>query len=348
MSEDAQLGTLAGAVLGGAYQVTRLIGEGGMGAVYEALQLRLNKRVAIKVMSRELASNSEALARFRREAEVTSRLGHPHLVNVMDFGATDSGEPYLVMEYLDGEDLDHRIRGVGRLPLDVAVEVTRQVASALAAAHDEGIVHRDLKPANVFLLKVKGEADFVKVLDFGISKIKASRTKLTRATAVMGTPEYMSPEQATGLIEEIDHRADQWALGCIAWEMLSGYAPFIAEDMAALFYQVINMDPHPLSRRAPGLPADVEPVLRRALAKRPADRFPSIKDFSRAFETAATSKVRELTPPPMVIPRTTPMRGTVAYSERPPSVQPGQSVPQATTPESHAPRGAHQHRRFAK
>ena len=163
---------------------------------------------------------------------------------------------------------------------------------ALAAAHDEGIVHRDLKPANVFLLKVKGEADFVKVLDFGISKIKASRTKLTRATAVMGTPEYMSPEQATGLIEEIDHRADQWALGCIAWEMLSGHAPFIAEDMAALFYQVINMDPHPLSRRAPGLPADVEPVLRRALAKRPADRFPSIKDFSRAFETAATSKVR--------------------------------------------------------
>ena len=148
----------------------------------------------------------------------------------------------------------------------------------------------------------------------------------------MGTPEYMSPEQATGLIEEIDHRADQWALGCITWEMLSGHAPFIAEDMAALFYQVINMDPHPLSRRAPGLPADVEPVLRRALAKRPADRFPSIKDFSRAFETAATSKVRELTPPPMVIRRTTPMKGTVAYSERPPSVRPGQSVPQAMPP----------------
>ena len=170
VSENAQPGALSGAVLGGAYQVTRLIGEGGMGAVYEALQLRLNKRVAIKVMSRELASNSEALTRFRREAEVTSRLGHPHLVNVMDFGATDSGEPYLVMEYLDGEDLDHRIRSVGRLPLEVAVEVTRQVASALAAAHDEGIVHRDLKPANVFLLKVKGEADFVKVLDFGISR----------------------------------------------------------------------------------------------------------------------------------------------------------------------------------
>ncbi len=315
VSESAQLGALTGAVLGGAYQVTHLIGEGGMGAVYEALQLRLNKRVAIKVMSRELASNSEALARFRREAEVTSRLGHPHLVNVMDFGATDSGEPYLVMEYLDGEDLDHRIRRLTRLPLETAVEITRQVASALSAAHDEGIVHRDLKPGNVFLVKVKGEADFVKVLDFGISKIKASRTKLTRASAVMGTPEYMSPEQATGLIEEIDHRADQWALGCIAWEMLSGHAPFIADDMAALFYQVINMDPHPLSRRAPGLPAEVESVLRRALAKQAANRYPLIKDFSRAFETAAFGRSADATPPPVLVPVGSPINGTIGYGE---------------------------------
>ena len=338
MSADAKLGALKGAVLGGAYEVIRLLGEGGMGAVYESTHLRLNKRVAIKVMARDLASNEEALARFRREAEVTSRLGHPHLVNVMDFGATDSGEPYLVMEYLDGEDLDHRIRNLGRLPLETAVEITRQVASALAAAHDEGIVHRDLKPANVYLVKVKGEADFVKVLDFGISKIKASRTKLTRASAVMGTPEYMSPEQATGLIEEIDHRTDQWALGCIAWEMLSGHAPFIADDMAALFYQVINMSPHPLSKRAPGLPPEVEPVLRRALAKQAADRYPSIKDFARAFEAAATGFTRELTPPPLAISRAAPVKGTVAYSARlasakpRPSPQPGTIARAPTLP----------------
>jgi serine/threonine protein kinase len=328
VESNAQSGALTGAVLGGVYEVTRLVGEGGMGAVYEAVQLRLNKRVAIKVMARELASNEEALARFRREAEVTSHLGHPHLVNVMDFGTTDSGEPYLVMEYLDGEDLDHRIRYLGRLPLETAVAITRQVASALAAAHDQGIVHRDLKPANVFLVKVKGEADFVKVLDFGISKIKASRTKLTRATAVMGTPEYMSPEQATGMIEEIDHRADQWALACIAWEMLSGHAPFIADDMSALFYQVINMDPHPLSRRAPGLPPEVEPVLRRALAKQAADRFPSIKDFARAFEAAATGFARELTPPPVAISRTPSAKGTAAYTARSPSAKPGRPSPQ--------------------
>jgi eukaryotic-like serine/threonine-protein kinase len=313
MAPETQFGALVGSVLGGVYQVTRLIGEGGMGWVYEARQLRLNKRVAVKLMARELASNQEALARFHREAEVTSHLGHPHLVNVMDFGTTEAGEPYLVMEYLDGEDLDHRLRRVGHLPLEAAVAITTQVASALAAAHAEGIVHRDLKPANVFLVKVRDEADFVKVLDFGVSKIKAARTKLTRATAVIGTPEYMSPEQATGLIEEIDHHADQWALGCIAWEMVSGRAPFVADDMGALFYQVINMDPHPLARRVSDLPPGVEAVLRRALAKRIADRFPSIKEFAKAFEAAARGQPLELTPVPLTVARPSPAKGTVGY-----------------------------------
>ena len=332
MGESQQMGELVGRVLAGVYRITRLIGEGGMGAVYEAVHLRLNKRVAVKLMSRELASNVEALARFHREAEITSRLGHPHLVNVIDFGSTDTGEPYLVMEYLDGEDLDHRIRRDSRLPLETAVEITKQVASALDAAHAEGVVHRDLKPANIYLVKVRGEADFVKVLDFGVSKIKAARTKLTRATAVIGTPDYMSPEQATGLIEEIDHRADQWALGCIVWEMLSGHAPFIADDMAALFYQVIHMDPHPLSRRAPGLPPEVEPVLRRALAKQAAERYPSIKDFSRAFEAAATGRQRDVTPAPLVVATVPVGRGTVAYGKRVAAHKPVDVVPYAAAP----------------
>lgn len=132
MSPDTQLGAVVGSVLGGAYQITRLLGEGGMGWVYEARHLRLNKRVAVKLMARELAANPEALARFHREAQVTSQLGHPHLVTVIDFGTTEVGEPFLVMEYLDGEDLDHRLRRDGRLPLGTAVEITRQVASALA------------------------------------------------------------------------------------------------------------------------------------------------------------------------------------------------------------------------
>ena len=225
---------LVGVVLEGAYRITRLLGEGGMGAVYEGVQLRLNKRVAIKLMARDLASNREALARFHREAEITSHLGHPHLVTVFDFGQAESGEPYLVMEYLEGEDLDHRLRRVGRLPIETTVHVIRQVASALNAAHDQGVVHRDLKPGNVFLVQIPGEPDFVKVLDFGISKMKAARTQLTSASAVMGTPNYMSPEQATGMIDDIDHRADQWALACIAWEMLLGRCPFVADEAAAL------------------------------------------------------------------------------------------------------------------
>ena len=313
VNTPAQEGDMVGNVLEGAYRITRLIGEGGMGAVYEAVQLRLNKRVAVKLMARELAANREAIARFHREAEITSHLGHPHLVTVVDFGQAESGEPYLVMEYLEGEDLDHRLRRVGRMSIEAAVHVTRQVASALGAAHDQGIVHRDLKPGNVFLLQIPGEPDFVKVLDFGISKVKAARTQLTSASAVMGTPNYMSPEQATGMVEEIDHRTDQWALACIAWEMLLGRGPFVADDVAALLYQIINLNPHPLAPRVPGLPPEVEPVLRRALSKQSADRFSSIREFSRSFEAAAFGRPADATPAPVQVSHASPPGATIGY-----------------------------------
>jgi serine/threonine-protein kinase len=227
-----------GTVLEGAYRITRLIGQGGMGAVYEAIQLRLNKRVAVKLMARQLTANKDALARFHREAAITSRLGHPNLVNVIDFGASEDGEPYLVMEYLDGEDLDHRLGRLGPVQIDFAVHITKQTASALGAAHAQGIVHRDLKPANIFLVNVPGEIEFVKVLDFGISKVKAAGVRLTKAAVALGTPIYMSPEQAAGRTDEIDHPTDQWSLACITWEMLCGHTPFVADDVSALFYQV--------------------------------------------------------------------------------------------------------------
>jgi serine/threonine-protein kinase len=292
---------LAGTVLEGAYRLVRLKGEGGMGAVYEAIQLRLNKRVAVKLMARELASNQEALARFHREAEITSQLGHPHLVNVIDFGTAESGEPYLVMEYLEGEDLEHRLPKAGSLTIEAVVIITKQVASALGAAHAKDVVHRDLKPANIFLMQVPGEPEFVKVLDFGISKVKAARAKLTRATAVIGTPNYMSPEQAAGRVDETDHRADQWALACIVWEMLAGRTPFLADDVSPLFYQITNLPPEPLSKYVPDVPGEVEAVLLRALSKKPADRYPSIRDFSRAFEEAALGRPADVTPTPVNI-----------------------------------------------
>ena len=143
-------------------------------------------------------------------------------------------------------------------------------------------------------MQIPGEPDFVKVLDFGISKMMAARTRLTNASSAVGTPIYMSPEQATGLVEEVDHHVDQWALACIAWEMLLGHPPFVADDVTALLYQIIKMDPHPLTPRVPGLPPGVELELRQALAKRPADRFPSIREFSHAFESAALGRPPDL------------------------------------------------------
>lgn len=336
MPSEPHTDTLVGTVLEGAYRITRIIGEGGMGAVYEAVQLRLAKRVAVKVMARHLSADQKALARFHREAEITSRLGHPHLVAVVDYGQAESGEPYLVMEYLEGEDLDHRLRRVGQLPIDTVVRIVKQVASALSAAHGQGIVHRDLKPGNIFLVQIPGEPDFVKVLDFGISKMMAARTRLTNATAAVGTPIYMSPEQATGLVEEVDHHVDQWALACIAWEMLLGHPPFVADDVTALLYQIIKMDPHPLTPRVPGLHPDVETELRRALRKRPAERFSSIRDFAHSFEAAALGRPADLTPTPEIVLPPPTASAAIGFSKTQVSQTPDAPVATQAAPDDNA------------
>jgi serine/threonine-protein kinase len=293
-----------GTVLDESYRLTRLIGQGGMASVYEALQLRLHRRVAIKIMSPTLSANREALKRFQREAQIASRLAHPHIVQASDFGKTPSGEPYLVMEYLDGEDLEQRIARRGRVPLTTAVHIVKQVASALAATHGKAIVHRDLKPANIVLMEIEGEADFVKVVDFGISKMRAANTKLTRASIMMGTPGYMAPEQARGQSDDTDHRADQWGLACIAWEMLSGRKLFSGHDVAAILYQVVNDDPPALAPTVPGVPPEIDVVLRRALAKQPNDRFATVTAFARAFAAAASPTATPApTPTPVITER---------------------------------------------
>ena len=223
---------LVGTTLANAYRIVRLMGEGAMAGITEARQLRLDKRVAIKVLARELAANGEALLRFHREAEITSSLGHPHIITVFDFGSTDGGQP------VSGDGVPR-----GRGPREPAGPreqaagagghpITKQVAAALAETHAKGIVHRDLKPANLFLSRIQGE-DFAKVLDFGISKVRAASTSLTNASTLMGTPMYMAPEQAKGA-SELDHWTDQWALACIAYEMLTGRPPFVGDDTAAL------------------------------------------------------------------------------------------------------------------
>jgi len=289
-------------ILDGAYLLSRIIVEGGMGTVYEAVQMRLNRRVAIKVMAPELAANEEALARFRREVEVTSSLAHPNIVQLLDFGRTPNGRPYLVMEYLQGEDLEQRLGSVARLAVPATVRIVKQVASALAVTHATGIVHRDLKPANLFLLPIADDEDFVKLVDFGISKVQTARAQLTRAFTMLGTPEYMSPEQASGRVKDVDHRSDQWALACITWRMLSGTLPFTGKDLTDLLTRIQRHEPPPLRAVVPDLDPEIERVLRRALAKNHTERFPTITAFSRALEAAAARPAGAPRPRPPELP----------------------------------------------
>jgi serine/threonine protein kinase len=289
MSDPQTADTLpAGTVLDGAYRLTRLLGQGGMAAVYEAHHTGAGKRVAVKIMHRGLMVYPELRARFQREAKITSELTHPNVVSVFGFGTAPSGEPYLVMEFLEGEDLQTRLERVGPLPLEAVVQIVNQVASGLAEAHTAGVVHRDLKPDNVFLVRTPDARVFAKVVDFGISKVlTTSATKLTVARAVFGTPEFMAPEQAEGRQDAIDHRSDQWSLACLAWFAATACLPFSGPDAAATLNQVISATPTPPRPGAPRIPPEVEKVLRRALSRHRADRFPTIRAFARAFEAAA-------------------------------------------------------------
>jgi serine/threonine-protein kinase len=327
---------LIGSVLQGGYEVVRVLGRGGMGTVYEAIKLPLNNRVAVKVMAANLDPSAQGLQRFYREAEITSNLGHPHIVQVFDFGSTPTGEPFLAMEYLKGEDLYQRILAVGRLSPQQTLHIVRQVASALAAAHAQDIVHRDLKPGNVFILQVEGEIDFVKVLDFGISKARRGPANLTQNATKLGTPGYMSPEQALGMVDETDGATDQWALACIAWEMLSGEVPFGGEDSNAVLFQVVNVDPPSLTARVPGLPPEIELVLRRALSKSKHDRFPDITAFAQALESAVNGTANAPVVSKTVHMVVAPGRATVRFDSTVPAAAtdgaPGQKPPSRRFP----------------
>ncbi|HVV51003.1 MAG TPA: serine/threonine-protein kinase, partial [Polyangia bacterium] len=285
-----QRGSWAGAVLlGGSYLLGRQINRGGMGEVFEATHARLPGRYAVKILRADLLGNREAFARFCREAEVMSELRHPNVVQIYDFNTTPDGRPYFVMEHLEGRDLERRLAESGPLPLPAAVRVVEAVASALATAHAHGIVHRDLKPSNIFLCTIDGQTDeLVKGLDFGISKIQTSGTLLSSPTEMLGSPAYMSPEQARGG-GEVDGRSDQFALGAIAYRMLTGWDPFTGDDIASLLYQVVHEDPPPLARTLPSFwdTRALQAVLDRALAKDPDQRFGGMMELARAFEAAS-------------------------------------------------------------
>lgn len=302
-------------ILSGTYRVVRTIGRGGMGEVYEVQHIRTGAPLALKILLNEGEIPRELLQRFRREAEITSKLNHPNIVRVMDFDTTRDGRPFLVMELLQGRELTALLAARRPLPLSEVSTIVDQVSDGLSAAHERGVVHRDLKPANVFLTKIPGgDRELVKLLDFGISKVR-SADNITRTDAIIGTPHYMSPEQAMGRTATVDGRADQFALAVMAYEMLSGRMAFAGDTPVAVLYQVVHEDPPPLTRIVPGLPPAVETVLNRGMAKRPDERFVTVGAFAEAFQRAvrdgvAISEVQ--------LPRTLQLPSSVGPDQAPP------------------------------
>ncbi len=279
-----------GDVIGGTYVIERLLGEGGMGAVFVAHEERLGRRVAIKVLLAEVGKNAEAVARFEREARSAAALQSDHVTRVLSVGHLEGGAPYIVMELLEGEDLASLLAKRGALaPLEVA-ELMLPVCEALTEAHAIGIVHRDLKPANIFLARRPTGATNVKVLDFGISKSatgSASPT-LTKTTAVMGTPMYMSPEQLKEA-KSVDGRADIWALGVVMYELLAAVPPFNSDALAELCAFILTAEPEPLTRRRPDMPPALASIVHRCLEKDPNRRFADIGELRAALTAFVAS-----------------------------------------------------------
>ncbi len=284
---------LIGQTLDGRYLIERKIGEGGMGVVFAAKHAVIEKPLAIKVLKRETARDAATIKRFVQEAKAASRIGHPSIVDVTDFGTTPDGMTYSVMEYVDGVTLSSAIKRGAPFALGRAVPITAQIARALAAAHDKGIVHRDLKPENIFLVNREGRRDFVKIVDFGIAKVTpvdgqpADGPRLTRAGAVFGTPEYMAPEQAAGR-PDTDQRVDVYALGTILYEMLVGKVPHKADSMVrTLAMQMLDpIDPPSKVKPELGISPQLESVVMKALSKKRETRYASMTDFVTDLERA--------------------------------------------------------------
>lgn len=283
----------AGQVIGGRFQVEALIGEGGMGEVYRAVHVYLKRSVALKTLQKKLLSDQEAWTRFQREAELVSKLESQHVVRVFDFGRLDDGQPFICMEFVEGEDLG-TVLDRGALEPEEAVTLLEQVAEGLSEAHALGIVHRDLKPPNIMLGRRRDGRVLAKILDFGIARI-ASEKKLERLTAtgmVVGTPAYLAPEQAMG--GDIDARTDIYALGCVAYEMLTGRPPFKADAIGQLLLMHINERPRPLDAFRPQLAnlSGLSDAVLRALEKDASRRWQHVEDFTRALRDGLTGKRR--------------------------------------------------------
>ncbi len=276
-----------GQVIEGKYRILRLLGEGGMGAVYEGENVAIQRRVAIKILHSAVASNGDAVSRFEKEAQAAGKIGSDHITEVLDLGTLPNGDRFMVMEYLDGVTLSKRIQDRTRLTAAEAAPIVVQLLEGLGAAHEAGIIHRDLKPDNVFLLKSKaGRKDFVKVLDFGISKFNQlsgdSAMSMTRTGAVMGTPYYMSPEQAKGS-KDITAQSDLYSVGVILYEAITGQVPFNADTFNELIFKIVLEAPPPPENFAPELDPGFSALIKKAMAREKEQRFQSALEFQQAL-----------------------------------------------------------------
>ncbi|WP_394824156.1 serine/threonine-protein kinase [Pendulispora albinea] len=277
---------LIGKRIDGKYIVRSVLGEGGMGTVYEAEHAAIGRAVAVKVLHPSQARKKVSVKRFHHEARAAGAIGHPNICEVYDLGELDDGSPYLVMERLVGETLADRIGRQGALPFDEVLDVLTQVLSGLIAAHEKGIVHRDIKPENVFLTRRVGCPPIAKLLDFGVSKMIATgnggdrdeEMHLTRTGMVMGTPFYMSPEQARG-DRDLDARVDLYACGVIMYEALTARRPFLAPNYNALLLQILTTSPRPMRELRPNMPDGVERIVEKAMRRSRDERYRSAAEF---------------------------------------------------------------------
>ena len=324
---------LIGQVLHDTHEVLRLIGKGGMGSVYEARHVHLNKSFAVKVLDPRFAENETIFARFKREALISSSLGHPAIVQVSDFYIHDDGRPCMVMEYLEGKDLGVVLKDRKCLPPEEMVDIVEQVAGALQAVHERDIVHRDMKPGNIFLVDAPDEHLQAKVLDFGISKFKNPDDgveTLTTTNTILGTPHFMSPEQALGEVGDVDWRTDIFALATICYYAMSGKLPFNAPSLHGVLVKIQTMDPAPINGLAPGVSDRVHLVLQKAMAKDKADRYERVEQFATDLREALTASVD---PAPDEEPESAPGMATMIDMQPVPSEEVEQAQEQVSLPD---------------
>jgi serine/threonine-protein kinase len=313
-------------ILNGQFKILQKIGTGGMGAVYKASQPEMNRMVAVKILHPKLTNRKDLASRFRREARAMSHLSHPNTVRVFLYGELDDGSLYIVMEYLEGKNLNQTVRAEGPLPMERALPILVQACGALEEAHRAGIIHRDLKPENIFLQQQGGLRDFAKVLDFGLAKVTEREMRpgsviLTQEGMVFGTPEFMSPEQAQG--KPLTPGSDIYSLATILYEVLTGKLPFEAKSAMDYLQLHVMGSPIALSHRVPGkvFPPALDQVIATAFAKKPEERFSSAAAFGEALQAVLEGRSAPMImstplPPPSTV-RTEPPAARASAPTKP-------------------------------